>query len=68
MKKQELEAIFGDGENTPISVRSKTTFMRPRTKLRDFAVGMCTLKIEEAAPKLRGVLLRAAEGEGIIGR
>jgi len=32
-------------------------------KLPDFAIGICTLRIEEPAPKLRAVLARAANGE-----
>jgi hypothetical protein len=65
MKKQELEAIFGDGENTPDlgPIEDYLDAVATERKLPDFAVGMCTLRIEEAAPKLRAVLLRAADGE-----
>ena len=64
MKKQELEAIFGDGENTPDlgPIEDYLYAVATERKLPDFAVGMCTLRIEEAAPKLRAVLLRAADG------
>ncbi len=62
MKKQELEVILGDGESTP-DVGPIEDYLHAERKLPDFAVGMCTLRIEEAAPTLHGVLLRAAEGE-----
>jgi hypothetical protein len=64
MKKQELEAILGDGENTPDlgPIEDYLDAVATERKLPDFAVGMCTLRIEEAAPKLRAVLLRAADG------
>lgn len=65
MKKQELEVILGDGENTPDlgPIEDYLHTVATERKLPDFAVGMCTLRIEEAAPKLRAVLLRAADGE-----
>jgi hypothetical protein len=65
MKKEELEAILGDGENTPDlgPIEDYLHAVATEPKLPDFAVGMCTARIEEAAPKLRAVLLRAADGE-----
>jgi len=65
MKKEELEAIFGDGKSTPDlgPIEGHLFAIATERKLPDFAVGMCTLRIEEAAPKLRAVLLRAADGE-----
>jgi hypothetical protein len=65
MKKEELEAIFSDGENTPDTGPIETYLHAVATerKLPDFAVGMCVLRIEESAPKLRAILARAAEGE-----
>ena len=65
MKKEELEAILGDGENTPDlgPIEDYLHAVATERKLPDFAVGMCTLRIEEAAPKLRAVLLRAADGK-----
>ena len=33
------------------------------SELPDFAVAMCTLRIEESAPKLRALLVRASNGE-----
>jgi uncharacterized protein DUF1186/SEC-C motif-containing protein len=65
MKKQELEAILGDGENTPDlgPIEDYLHAVATERELPDFAVGMCTVRIEEAAPKLRAVLLRAADGQ-----
>ena len=65
MKKQELEAILGDGENTPDlgPIEDYLHAVATEPKLPDFAVGMCAARIEEAAPKLRAVLLRAADGK-----
>jgi hypothetical protein len=65
VKKQELETILGDGENTPDlgPIEDYLHAVATERKLPDFAVGMCTLRIEEAAPKLRAVLRRAADGE-----
>jgi uncharacterized protein len=67
MKKEELEAILGDGENTPDlrPIEDHLFAVATERKLPDFAVGMCTLRIEESAPKLRAVLVRAADGEAL---
>src|SRR5215212_6767277 len=65
MKKEELEAIFSDGENTPDlgPIEDYLHAVATERELPDFAVGICTVRIEEAAPKLRAVLVRAADGE-----
>ena len=65
MKKEELEAIFSDGANTPDvgPIEDYLHAVATERKLPNFAVGMCTLRIEEAAPTLRAVLARAAEGK-----
>ena len=65
MKKEELEAILGDGENTPDlgPIEDYLDAVATERTLPTFAVGICTVRIEEAAPKLRAVLLRAADGE-----
>ena len=65
MKKEELEAILGDGENTPDlgPIEDYLHAVATEPKLPDFAVGMCAARIEEAAPKLRAVMLRAAYGK-----
>ena len=67
MKKEELETIFSDGENTPDSGPIETYLHAVATerKLPNFAVGMCVLRIEESAPKLRTVLAQAAEGKAL---
>jgi hypothetical protein len=64
VKKEELETILGDGENTPDlgAIEGHLHAVATERELPAFAVGMCTLRIEEAAPKLRAVLLRAADG------
>jgi uncharacterized protein len=65
MKKEQLEAILGNGENTPDvgPIEGYLHAVATERKLPNLAVGMCTLRIEESAPKLRAVLLRAADGE-----
>ena len=70
MKKEELEAILGDGDNTPDlgPIEEHLHAVATEPKLPDFAVGMCAARIEEAAPKLRAVLLRGCRWQGIVGR
>lgn len=65
MKKEELEAILGDGETTPDlgPIEDYLHAVATEPNLPDFAVGICTARIEESAPKLRAVLLRAADGK-----
>ena len=65
MKKEELEAIFSDGEYTPDTgpIENYLHAIATEGRLPSFAIGMCTIRIEEAAPPLRAVLARAAEGE-----
>jgi hypothetical protein len=65
MKKEELEAIFADGENIPDlgPIEDYLQAVATQRKLPDFAIGICTVRIEESAPKLRAILLRAADGE-----
>ena len=46
-----------------LRIRGDAGCRRDGKKLPDFAVGMCTLRIEDAAPKSRAVLLRAADGK-----
>ena len=67
MKKEQLEAILGDGENTPDlgPIEGYLYAVATERKLPRLAVGICTLRIEEAAPKLRAVLLQAADGEAL---
>ena len=65
MRKEELEAILGNSEGTPDlgAIEDYLHAVATERKLPDLAVGMCALRIEESAPKLRAVLLRAADGE-----
>jgi hypothetical protein len=65
MQKEELEAILGDRENTPDlgPIENYLHAVATEPKLPDLAVRICTARIEEAAPKLRAVLLRAADCE-----
>jgi len=65
MKKEELEAILGDDESTPDlgPIEDYLHAVATEEKLPDFAIGICTLRIEESAPRLRTLLERAADGE-----
>jgi Protein of unknown function (DUF1186)/SEC-C motif len=65
MRKQELEAILGDGPNLPDlgPIEDHLHALATERRLPDYALGMCTIRIEESAPALRAVLARAAEGE-----
>ncbi|MEH2542910.1 MULTISPECIES: DUF1186 domain-containing protein [unclassified Bradyrhizobium] len=67
MKKEELEAILGDGENTPDlgPIEDHLHAIATEADLPDFAIAVCTARIEEAAPKLRAVLESAADGEAL---
>ena len=67
MKREELEAILGDGENAPDlgSIEEYLDAVATEPILPDFAIGMCVARIEESAPKLRAALLRAAKGEAL---
>ena len=67
MKREELEAILGDGENTPDlgPIEDYLHAVATERKLPDFAIGICTARIEESAPKLRPLLVRAADGEAL---
>lgn len=64
MKKEELEALFGDGRPDfdlgPIE--DQLHAVATERQLPDVAIGLCTIRIEEAAPALRAVLTRAADG------
>jgi hypothetical protein len=61
MKKQELEAILDRGELGPIEHYLEV--IATERRLPKFAIAVCTLRMEEAAPALRAVLVRAADGE-----
>jgi hypothetical protein len=71
MKKQELEAILGDGENTPElgPIEDYLDAVATERKLPDFAVGMCTLRINRGSRT--EIARRSAAGRGwqrIVGR
>jgi hypothetical protein len=61
MKKQEVEAIFGQGDLGPIE--HYLGAIATERRLPILAIGMCLLRMEEAAPALRAVLAKAADGE-----
>ncbi|WP_050419837.1 DUF1186 domain-containing protein [Bradyrhizobium tropiciagri] len=61
MKKDELEAALGQGDLGPIEDYLDAIATQPR--LPALAVGMCLLRMEEAAPPLRALVARAANGE-----
>ncbi|MEH2626551.1 uncharacterized protein V1292_004606 [Bradyrhizobium sp. AZCC 1719] len=65
MKKEELEAILGNSENTPDlgPIEDYLHAIATESELPDFAIAVCTARIEESAPKLRAILERAADGE-----
>jgi hypothetical protein len=65
MRKEELEAILGDGENTPElgPIEEYLEAVATEERLPDFAIGICTLRIEESGPILRALLAKAADGE-----
>ncbi|HWG03893.1 MAG TPA: DUF1186 domain-containing protein [Beijerinckiaceae bacterium] len=65
MKKEELESLFRRGDEVPdfgsIEIYLHTLATEPQ--LPDLAIGVCAVRIEEAAPALRAVLARAADGD-----
>jgi hypothetical protein len=60
MKKQEVEAIFGQGDLGPIEGHLEA--LATEDRLPVVALGMCLLRMEEAGPALRAILERAAAG------
>jgi Protein of unknown function (DUF1186)/SEC-C motif len=63
MKKEELEAILDRGELRPIE--DYLEIVATEQRLPTFAIAVCTLRMEEAAPALRAVLARAADGRAL---
>jgi len=61
MRKDEAEAVLGHGDLGPIEAYLEEIATEDR--LPGFAIGICLLRLEEAAPALRAVLARAAVGE-----
>jgi uncharacterized protein len=68
MKKQDLEAILGDDLETTPDLGPIDDYLHAvatERELPDFAIAVCTLRSEESVPKLRAVLMRAADGEAL---
>jgi Protein of unknown function (DUF1186)/SEC-C motif len=67
MQKEELERLLGDGGAIPDlgPIEDHIRAIAAERELPDFAIAMCTARIEEAAPVLRAVLVRAADGEAL---
>jgi hypothetical protein len=63
MKKQEVEAIFGQGDLGPIEDHLEA--LATEDRLPVVALGMCLLRMDEAGPALRALLERAAAGEAL---
>jgi hypothetical protein len=61
VKREEVEAIFDDRELGPIEPYLEEVAIEERVPA--LAIGMCLLRMEEAAPPLRALLARAAAGE-----
>src|SRR5215210_8702945 len=61
MRKQELESILGQGRNVPDlgPIEDHLHALATERRLPDYALGMCTIRIEESGPALRAVLTRA---------
>jgi uncharacterized protein len=67
MQKEELARLLGGGGNIPDlgPIEDHIQRLAAERELPDFAVAMCTARIEEAAPVLRTVLAKAADGEAL---
>lgn len=67
MKKEELEAILGDGESRPDTgaIEDHLHALATKRALPDLAIAICSLRIEEAGPVLQALLVRAAGGEAL---
>jgi hypothetical protein len=67
MKKGELESLLGSGEDVPDlgPIEDHLHVVATERQLPDFAIGVCTARIEESGPALRAILTRAADGEAL---
>ena len=63
MKKEEAEAKLRCGDLGPIEDHLEA--VATEWRLPRYAIGMCLIRMEEAAPALRAVLARAADGEAL---
>ncbi|VIO72832.1 hypothetical protein CI1B_44800 [Bradyrhizobium ivorense] len=61
MKKEEVEAILDQGDLGPIE--NYLEAVATERRLPAVAIGMCLTRMEEAAPALRALVARAANGE-----
>ena len=61
MDRQQLEALLGTDDLRPIEEHLAAVAIEPRLPV--LALGMCLMRIEEAAPPLCALLARAANGE-----
>jgi hypothetical protein len=67
MKKEELESLLGRGEEVSDlgPIEGYLDALATEAPLPDFAIAVCTARIEEAAPALRAILVRAADGDDL---
>jgi hypothetical protein len=63
MRKEEAEAKLQCGDLGPIEDHLEA--IATERRLPAYAIGMCLLRMEEAAPVLRALLARAADGEAL---
>jgi uncharacterized protein len=63
MRKEEAEAKLKCGDLGPIEDHLEA--VATEWRLPRYAIGMCLVRIEEAAPSLRALLARAADGEAL---
>jgi len=63
MKKEEAEALLDRGDLGPIE--GYLGAIATERRLPGYAVGMCAIRFEEAAPALRAVLAKAANGDAL---
>jgi Protein of unknown function (DUF1186)/SEC-C motif len=63
MRKEEAEAKLQCGDLGPIEDHLEA--IAAEWRLPAYAIGMCLLRIEEAAPALRALLARAADGQAL---
>ncbi|CCV10869.1 DUF1186 domain-containing protein [Mesorhizobium sp. STM 4661] len=67
MKKEELEAILGDGQPDFDlgAIEHHLHAVATERPVPDVAIGLCTIRIEESAPALLAILTRAADGAAL---
>jgi Protein of unknown function (DUF1186)/SEC-C motif len=63
MKKEKAEALLDRGDLGPIEDYLEA--IATERRLPGYAIGMCAIRLQEAAPALRAVLSRAADGEAL---